>query len=97
MSALASIFTAGKALQGEPSLTGTDAGTPDWAKTALSLWGKGADVYTALNPDSSKAPSGLVSQPKPSEQAASMFTQYLPWILGGGVLLVVLYFVSRKS
>ena len=94
---LANILTASKQLQGEPSLTGTD-GTSAGAllDSALNLWGKGVDVYTSLTASPGVAPSGQVTAPTTTTAAASTWKQYLPWILGGGAALVVVYFVLRK-
>lgn len=91
---LASIFTASKQLQGEPSLAGTDAtGKSSALDTALELWGKGADIYSTLTgkPATTVAPSGAVAAAAPAPK-----TNYLPWIIGGVVALVVLIFVFRK-
>ena len=53
----------------------------------------GAGLYTSL--PGKAAPAGTAAAPA-AAASTSTWTKYLPWIIGGVVLLVVLGFVFRR-
>jgi len=70
----------------------------DWLKGITAVAGSVNSLYNGVTGSSNKG--NVPSQPKPNLAAASVSSKliaYLPWIIGGGVALIVLVFFMRKK
>lgn len=83
--------------------TGQNDDNSVWGSGLLDTIGKltntGLEVYGAVSGKTAATPSTPTAAGAPSAPASSgsSWGSYLPWVLGGVVLLVVVLFVVRKS